>query len=110
MKSPARAHQWVAAWQVDNTSTLADDGQRRTTREKSEVAGSRRQEAARARLSSRRGETDSEVVDRALETVRESVERRDPPSDDEASRVVSEEMRQMRAEKRAKTFVTSPRR
>ena len=74
------------------------------------MAGSRGREAARARLNARRGETDSEVADRALKTVRESVERRDPPpDDDEANRIVSEEMRHMRADKRAKTFVATPR-
>jgi hypothetical protein len=75
-----------------------------------EMAGSRRREAARARLNARRAESDSEVVDQAMQSVRDSVEQHDPPaSDEEANRIVSEEMRQMRAEKRAKTFVTSPR-
>jgi hypothetical protein len=73
------------------------------------MAGSRRRADARARLTTRRGETDSEVIDRTLKAVRESVERRDPPSDDEANRIVSDEMRQMRADERAKRFVRTPR-
>ena len=74
------------------------------------MAGDRRRKAARARLNADQGETDAEVSERALKSVRDSVDRREPPSDDEANRVVAEEMRQMRAEKRAKTFVAPPRR
>lgn len=73
------------------------------------MAGNRRRQAARARLHARRDESDSQAAGRALSSVGESVDRRDPPSDDEANRIAADELRRMRAEKRAKTFVSSPR-
>lgn len=89
----------------DEAEPLNEDDQGR----ESEMAGSTRRADVRARLTTRRGETDSEVIDGSSKAVRESVERREPPPDDEANRIVSDEMRHMRAEKRAKTFVRTPR-
>jgi hypothetical protein len=72
------------------------------------MAGSRRKEAARARLSARCGPAgDVELVNRTLKAVSEAVERRDPPSGDQANLEVSAEVRQMRAEKRAKAFIAA---
>ncbi len=72
------------------------------------MAGSSRKDAARARLTARRGlASDGELIDGTLGTVSEAVERRDPPSGDQANKEVSAEIRQMRAEKRTKGFVTA---
>jgi len=73
------------------------------------MAGSRRREAARARLRAGHDEPDSQTAERALKSVGDSVDRRDPPSGDEANRIAADELRRMRADKRAKTFVSSPR-
>lgn len=72
------------------------------------MAGERRRDTARARLRER-DETavDDELVARALASVADAVERRDPLSDDQANREVSAEVRKMRAEKRAKAFVAA---
>lgn len=72
------------------------------------MAGDRQKDAASMRLSaSAAGETDAEIADRVLKSVGDAVGRRTPPSDEEASRVASTEVQQMRAQKRAKRFVAA---
>ena len=76
------------------------------------MTGRERKEAARARL--RRnygaaGDDDRALVGRAMSAVSEAVENREPLSDDQASREVVSEVRKMRAEKRARTFVRTAR-
>ena len=65
-------------------------------------AGADRKRAARERLSERRGEPapDAELAGEALAKVRGSVEQRDPPDEETANQIASEEIRQMREEKR----------
>lgn len=77
------------------------------------MAGRERKEAALARLRRKSGDVggdDQTLAGRALETVSQAVEDRDPPSGDQALREAVAEVQQMRAEKRAKSFVRATRR
>lgn len=72
------------------------------------MAGDYRQKDARTRLVARRRSPrvpDSELIDETLADVRDSVDRRGGLSEDEANRVVSDEVQRMRAEKRAAAWV-----
>lgn len=72
------------------------------------MAGTERKVSARARLRARCGQaTDAELAGRTLQEVADAVERRDPPAGDQANLEVAAEVRQMRAEKRAKAFVAA---
>ncbi len=74
------------------------------------MAGERQRASARARLTSRRGKAmDAEPIKQTLERVAAAVERRDALAEGEANQVVSEELRLMRADKRARTFLGSGR-
>lgn len=72
------------------------------------MAGADRREAARRRLLMRAGHReDVELISRTLRRLSEAAAAREPVSDEEASREVLSEIRQMRAERRAKDFVTA---
>lgn len=72
------------------------------------MAGSRRKDAARARLNADgAGASDAELVERALTRIADAVEQRSPLSEEQASDEVAREVRQMRLEKRADQFVAS---
>jgi hypothetical protein len=72
------------------------------------MAGSRRRDAARARLTAGRGQvTDAELAERALNRITAAVEKREPLSGDQASEEVATEVQRMRVEKRAKDFVVA---
>ncbi len=72
------------------------------------MAGADRREVARRRLLMRAGRCeDAELISRTLKRLSEAAAAREPVSDDDASREASSEIRQMRAERRAKDFVTA---
>jgi hypothetical protein len=71
-------------------------------------AGEERRRLARSRLHRKRARSasDAELVDDTITGVRDSVERRNPPLDESVvNQVVSDEVRQMRAEKRARRWI-----
>jgi hypothetical protein len=71
-------------------------------------AGEERKRAARQRLARRREPARNvDLASEALDRVRNSVQRRNPPDEAAANKIASDEIHQMRAEKRARRWISA---